>query len=163
MNTDELRAVVVRECYQWLGTPYRPEAMGKGLGCDSATLILGVMQAVGLARGERLELYSADAWQHWSEERYLFWLLRHARRTAEGIATPGLVAEPGDIVLTCAKRSRHYNHAGIVIAWPKVIHAIHPAVETCYATRHWFWAYNRCSVFDPYVILPASEISTPQL
>jgi cell wall-associated NlpC family hydrolase len=163
MATNELRYAVVRECYQWLGTPYRSGAMAKGIACDSATLILGIMQAVGLARDERLEVYSTDAWQQWSEERCLFWLLRHARRTTESVAAPGLVAQPGDIVLTCAKRSRHYNHAGIVIAWPKIIHAIHPAVEMCYATRHWFWAYNRCSVFDPYVDRPALEMLTPQI
>jgi len=72
---------------------------------------------------------------------------------AEGIGYASLAAQPGDIVLTHHQRSvRVYNHGGIVVKWPSIVHSVYPRVELADATKHWMWGFHQTAVLDPYEV-----------
>ncbi|HKT10715.1 MAG TPA: hydrolase [Terriglobia bacterium] len=145
------RARVVDEALSWLGTPYRLGAMVKGQGCDCGTLLLGIYRACGLVDGEHLGIYSHDWWLHVSHETYLLHVMRHAGKVAERVFYRSDSVEPGNIALCRAAGSRVYNHGGIVIAWPQVVHALYEGVQEADATRHPLWSYHEIAVFDPWM------------
>lgn len=146
---DSQRTCLVEEARSWIGTPYRLRARVKGAGCDCATFLAEVLIACGFADREELGVYAHDWFHHTSEERYLLQLVRHAPHTLDTVAYQTSDIQPGSIVLTHAARSKIYNHGGVVIAWPKIVHAIAPAVEEADAGRHPLWAYHAIAVFDP--------------
>jgi cell wall-associated NlpC family hydrolase len=145
------RTEFVSIAHSWLGTPYGPlGAMRKGCGCDCATFLLGSLIEAGLVTEDKLGIYSGDWWAHTTDERYMLRVLRHAAKIAEGIAYATSEAKPGDLVLTRTVGSHVYNHGGIVVEWPVIIHAIHPAVQQADASRHPLWAYHEVGIFDPW-------------
>jgi cell wall-associated NlpC family hydrolase len=144
------RDAFVAEARSWVGTPYHLGAMVKGAGCDCGTFLLGALQACGMAKAECIERFTHDWFFHTDDPRYLRAMLRNARKVAEEISYRTLHALPGDLALTRSSNSRLYNHGGIVVKWPKVIHAIHPAVCECDATAHELWCFRTVAVFDPF-------------
>ncbi len=144
------REKVIAEARTWIGTPYHTNARVKGAGCDCATLLFMVYHACGLVPDEDTGIFSGDWWCHVSDEIYMRRVVRHAHKVAEAISYATLSAKPGNIVLTRCAESRVYNHAGIVTAWPKLIHAMDPAVEEVDATQHWAWNFRTVTVLDPW-------------
>jgi NlpC/P60 family putative phage cell wall peptidase len=144
------RAQMVAEARSWVGTPYHMGAMVKGAGADCGSFLLGVLQACGLAEGEEVGLWKADWFCHTGQERYLRRMMRNAAKICEQISYPTLNARPGDLVLTRSSNSHVYNHAGIVLEWPRIIHAVEPAVSECDATAHQLWCFRQVAVFDPF-------------
>jgi hypothetical protein len=122
----------------------------KGAGVDCATLILCVMRNCGIIDDDNLAVYSGDWFIHTDEETYMKRVLRHAFKAVEGVAYRSLEAAAGNIVMTKAAGSRVYNHGGIVLAWPAIIHAVSPKVEEVNAAKHPMWAYQTVAVFDPW-------------
>lgn len=141
------RAALVAEARSWIGTKYHLGAHIKGAGCDCATLLVECAVACGLAEREELGVYSHDWFCHTKEERYLLRALRHTKSIMEAVAYRSTRIEPGNYVLTKVG-SKIYNHGGIVTAWPKIIHAVHPAVEEIDASRHPMWSMHEIVVFD---------------
>ena len=150
------RAAVVRETEAWIGTKYVFGQCCRGAGADCATFILGVYRNVGIFKSEDIEVYAADWFQHTMTERYLLWVMRHAHKIAEAKCTASLKILPGDIVLTRVARSRRYNHGGIVIDWPQIIHCLHPEVKRADASRDPLWFMREVVAFDPWEKLRAS-------
>lgn len=151
------RNEVVTELLSWVGTPYHMGGQVKGAGADCATLLLCVWRACGIVPPEIAEFrddngnpFQSDWFQHTSAEKYLRHLLRFAHKTAEAVSFPTLEAKPGNIVLTRAVRSRVFNHGGIVVKWPRIVHAVDPAVQECDATSHCLWSHQAVVVFDPF-------------
>jgi cell wall-associated NlpC family hydrolase len=143
------RAMLVMEAMSWLGTPYHLGAMVKGAGCDCGTLLLGVAQACGFAKEQELEQFKQDWFCHTKDERYFLRLLRNAKKVVEAISYATMLAMPGDLVLTRHDKSaRVYNHGGIVVKWPRVIHAVNPKVEEVDASTHWMWSNRIVVVFS---------------
>jgi cell wall-associated NlpC family hydrolase len=147
---DSRRADVVTEALSWIGTPYRLNGQAKGAGCDCATLLLCVFRACGVFDEQIVEQHFQDWYCHTKEERYLRWLLKHAAPILRDVAYKSTKIEPGNIVSTKAMSDK-YNHAGIVIAWPKIVHCVRPSVRECDATKDHMWAFHEISVFDPFV------------
>jgi cell wall-associated NlpC family hydrolase len=145
------REAVLAEAMSWIRTPYHPGGQVKGAGCDCGTFIFCVYRACGLVPDEEVGIFSQDWFRNTSEEKYLFRLMRHAHKVAEAVSYPTLNALPGNIVLTKAVNSRVYNHGGIVIKWPRVIHAVAPCVEECDASTHRLWEHQIVTVLDPWV------------
>lgn len=145
----DLRELIVAEARSWIGTPYLAGTPVKGAGCDCGSFILAVMQHFVMAAGEILENYSLDCWAHWTEEKYLMRMRRHAKQIAETIATRSVAALPGCIVICRTINSRSFNHAGIVTAWPRVLHALYAGVEEIDASVHPLWTHRDIAVFDP--------------
>lgn len=108
----------MRAAEAWLGTPFAHRQRSLGAGVDCVQLLIAVYEAVGLVRDVALPKYPPDWFLHQHDERYL----EGIRRVAVSVDRP----EPGDIALFRVGRS--VAHAGIVTAWPEIIHAQHGGV-----------------------------------
>jgi len=150
MTSAAERQNVVVEALTWLNTPYVHGARVKGAGCDCATLLLMVWRECGLIPDEEVGIFSPDWFANTSEDTYMRRVLRHAYKVAEAVSYATLDASPGNIVLTRSTGSKVYNHGGIVIRWPQIIHAVEPRVELTDATKHELWCFVEVSVFDPW-------------
>ncbi len=153
MQTEqEFRQSVVTEVLSWRGTPYHLNQCVKGAGVDCGRLLFGVYGFLGLTT-EKTDLVSDDWFCHvGSEERYLFRILRHAKRVAETVAYVSTKADPGCIILLKTPNARVYNHAAIVTAWPRIVHAIHPVVEEVAVSRSTIWMNKAILILDPYPV-----------
>ena len=103
------RVLAIAQARAWVGTPFHHAARVLGAGVDCGQLLAAVYRPES-----EVGTYPADWWQHSDEEILLEQVLRYARE----VAAP----EPGDIALW--KFGRTWSHAGIVTAWPTVIHAL---------------------------------------
>jgi NlpC/P60 family putative phage cell wall peptidase len=108
-----LRAAVLAEAETWLGTPYHHMARVKGAGCDCLTLLAEVYERAGILPHVEVPYYRPDFMHHRSDERYLEGVLGYGREVEQ--------PEPGDVALF--KLGRVFAHAGIVVEWPRLIHA----------------------------------------
>jgi cell wall-associated NlpC family hydrolase len=117
--TPEQRDEAVAEAKEWvrLKTPYVPHAKLKGLGCDCATFIICIFQALGLIpKAFDPGNYSIQAHLHRNDTQYVETVLQFADEITEA------EVQPGDIVLW--KVARAYAHGGIIVDWPNVIHSM---------------------------------------
>ena len=115
IDIDTERAAVVAEARAWLRTPYHHMGRVKGAGVDCATLLAEVYARAGaVPTGRDSEFYPPDWHLHRDAERYLGFVIEHARE----IAGDPL---PADIALW--RFGRCFSHGAIVIDWPVVIHA----------------------------------------
>ena len=147
------RAEAVLVARSWLGTPYVLRGRVKGAGCDCGTLLAEYLIGIGAASRADLEdlgFYSHDWFCHESSERYLLRLMRYARRTAETICRPGVVAQPGSLALFRVAGSRIYNHGAIVTAWPRAVHAAGDKCIESDVTSHQLTAFREMDIFDPF-------------
>lgn len=114
MSTEaELRQRVIDEAESWLRTPYHHAAAVKGVGVDCAQILIEVYAAVGVAEKFTTDHYPSDWMLHRSEERYL----ANVERFCVQVSKPQM----GDIALF--RYGRCYSHSGIVVQWPRLIHA----------------------------------------
>jgi cell wall-associated NlpC family hydrolase len=110
------RAAIVAEAQSWIGTPYRNAQRVKGPkgGVDCLTFIVEVFERAGVIGHYQVPFYPPDWHLHRDVERLLTGVLEYARE----IEGP---PEPGDIALF--RFGRCFAHGGIVISWPRLIHA----------------------------------------
>lgn len=145
------RQQAVEIALAWKGTPYVKGARIRGVGCDCETLLEAYLIAIGAAGSfDHLPLFQQDWFCHTTEEKYRDELAQYATCTWEGrcIGTPP--ALPGDIAIYRVVGSKVYNHGGIIIGWPKAIHAYgdRGVCETRPAL-HPLTAYREMAVFSP--------------
>jgi cell wall-associated NlpC family hydrolase len=119
MSPDRARIVAVAQ--SWIGTPYRHRGRIRGAGVDCAMLAAEVYREAGAIPDFPIEDYPPDWHLHRDTERYLAYVLDHAREISVDQAAPG------DLALF--KVGRAFAHGGIVGAggWPAIIHAWRPA------------------------------------
>lgn len=110
---DRKRAAVAAEAMTWIGTPYHHAARVKGVGVDCAQILIGVYSACGLIDAFDTGPYPPDWHMHRSEERYLGWVTKYARR----VARPKL----GD--MTMWKFGRCYAHGSIIVGDGLLVHS----------------------------------------
>lgn len=113
MTEQAQRQAVLAEAHTWLRTPYHHQQRVKGAGVDCAQILIAVYAACGRIPEVEPGDYPPDWMLHREEERYLGWVQRFAVQ----VASP----QPGDVVLY--KVGRCFAHAGIVVAWPTILHA----------------------------------------
>ena len=147
----------VAVAHSWEGTRYVLGGRVKHAGCDCGTLLAEWSIECGICTCESLEsigLYSHDWFCNTSEERYLLRLMRHARKTLESVCRGGATVEtkPGCLVLFKVARSHLYNHGGIIVNWPMIVHAVDPAVVQSDATRHYMTSFTEMCIFDPWMV-----------
>lgn len=111
MNAE--REQVVAEALTWLKTPYHHQAHIKGVGVDCAQLLIEVYADAGVIERFDPRPYPPDWMLHRSEERYLGWVTKYAREVTAPL--------PGDMAVF--RFGRCVSHAGIVTAWPTIVHA----------------------------------------
>lgn len=115
---DFQRLKVVMESITWLGTPWHHKARVKGAGVDCGQILAATFEGAGIVGHVDPGDYPQDFMMHRDEERF--------RKTVEAYARPVQGAPlPGDIVLY--RFGRVASHAGIVVAWPRIIHAYFPS------------------------------------
>jgi cell wall-associated NlpC family hydrolase len=107
------REAIIKEAESWLCTPYHHHAAVKGAGVDCAQILIEVYSAIGLAEKVDVGYYPSDWMLHRSEERYLGWIEKYCHQVTNPLM--------GDIVLF--KFGRCFSHSGIVVDYPKIIHA----------------------------------------
>ena len=115
MKKDNLqRERVVNEAISWLKTPYHHKAAVKGHGVDCAQILLEVYFAAGVTE-QLVDVgnYTQDWMLHRDDERYLGWLFKYGHEVSE--------PQAGDVVIW--KVGRCFSHAGIVVDYPRIIHA----------------------------------------
>lgn len=150
------RQEIVTEARSWIGTPYRLGAAVKQAGADCSTLLYACYRNCDLVPEEKIGVFSYDWFAHvqedkyWERVRYLLEMRRLAYQTAEAVAYQSTEAAPGSLVLLRAGGARLYNHGGIVLAWPRLVHAITPAVKEVDASRDPLWACQRIRILDPF-------------
>ncbi len=108
------RALVIAEARRWIGTPYHHMGRVRGAGCDCATFPAEVYAACGVVAPVAIEFYPPDWHLHRGTERYLAGVLEHALE----VTSPA----PGDLVLW--RMARAFAHGAIVLAWPRIVHAV---------------------------------------
>lgn len=110
------RETVVAEAKAWLNTPYHSGARLKGVGVDCGQLLIGVYENAGFLKPGECEPgpYAFDWHLHRSEEKYLSWVQKYCE-LIDGDPLPGDIA--------VFQFGRCVSHAGIVVAWPVIIHA----------------------------------------
>jgi cell wall-associated NlpC family hydrolase len=155
---DKRRSAVVLEALSWTGTPYLLRGRIKGVGCDCVTLLAEAMIAAGVYTRESINeafrqagLYTDDWFHHAKSEKYLAGLMKFGRLIAETKCFASVKASPGNLVMTRCVRSKRFNHGGIVIAWPYVVHAVtNTHVSMADASRHPLWVRHDIAIFDPF-------------
>ena len=126
------REAAVAEARQWLRTPYHHMGRVKGAGVDCATLLAEVYARAGVVPPVAIPFYPPDWHLHRDAERYLGFVLEHAREVSPPSLTLSLEGGgkgggdssdplPADIALW--RFGRCFSHGAIVIDWPVVIHA----------------------------------------
>lgn len=111
----ETRQRVVAEALTWQGTPHVHRQALKGRAVDCAMFPLAVYRAVGVLGEIDIPEYSQQWHLHHSEEIYLNKVIELG-----AVETDSL--EPGNFIIW--KIGRTYSHGGIIVSWPRIIHAV---------------------------------------
>lgn len=150
LNDGHARKAVVREALGWIGTPYLKGQELKGVYADCATFINGVMGNAGVFHDDELTkmVYAYNGHNGQNDELYMIRLLRHAKELIGKNAGEVVIPLPGDIV--AVKAGKVYNHGGIVINWPTVIHAYDPEVAVVQANVHPIFTSCDKKFFSPW-------------
>lgn len=108
------RERVVEIAKTWLGTPWVHHARVKGVGVDCGHLLAAVFEEAGMVEPVPIPEYPQDWALHRSEELFRSIVETYARKVERDPL-------PGDVVLF--RFGRCLSHGGIVLAWPRIIHA----------------------------------------
>lgn len=111
------RERVVAEALTWDLTPYHHQGAVKGAGVDCARFPAEVYANVRLAPRLDPRPYAADWHMHRGEELFKNMIRKYMDQLPKGV-----LPQPGDLALF--RFGRCHSHAAIVIAWPRVIHAV---------------------------------------
>jgi cell wall-associated NlpC family hydrolase len=114
MTELEQRERVIRESLTWVGTPYHHMGRIKNVGIDCATFPAEVYAAAGVIAPVSIDFYPPDWHLNRDAERYLQRVIEYAAEVSQ--------PQPGDLVLW--KIGRAFAHGAIVLAWPRIIHAV---------------------------------------
>lgn len=159
---DRLRQRTVEEGYSFLHTPYEKNGRRKGPagGVDCATFLFLTYMNAGLIDATEGKIFEdpdiVPIGQDWfaniPEEKYLRAMLKYTKRVVDGMSYPTLEAKPGNIVLTRTNNSPRFNHAGLVVKWPKILHAVADGgVQEANASEHPMFGYRDVAILDPFV------------
>lgn len=148
------REEMVEEARTWIDTPYVLHGALKGAGVDCATFIAEVLIACKFISREEVKdlfgFYSGDWFLHTSSERYLFGILRHARRVAMAVGQKREKALPGCLALYRVGTSKVFNHGSIITRWPMGIHAESRGVKEVNLLHHRLTMASAMELFDPF-------------
>ena len=120
MSEVEERAAVVTEARTWLRTPFQMNGMVKGAGVDCLRLVWRAFIDAGVLPDPGFDPWphhSDQMSQHSTEETYVKYVEQYAEHVERAVPFPA------DIVLfRRMPEDLCFAHAGLVTAWPRVIH-----------------------------------------
>jgi cell wall-associated NlpC family hydrolase len=138
-SPDELRAAIVREAYEWIGTPYGNcgDVKGPKGVVDCAMLLIRVFSNAGAIEYFDPRPYNSNWHLHQDEARYLAGLEKYAHRVDEG--------KVGDIAMY--RFGRHASHGAIIVSDDLIVHAHKQVGEVALCERsamldrlHSYWS-----------------------
>jgi len=132
---------VVAEALSWIGTPYRHQGCGKGVGCDCIGLVRGVWHALCGHELERPAAYAPDWAETGGEESLLAGLRRHFREK------PVADLAPGDVIAFRWRPHLPAKHAGIMVADAGFVHAYQGGGAVCLSALVPQWRRRIAGVF----------------
>lgn len=109
---------IVKEAYDWLGTPHVNQAKVKGRGIDCGMLLIACAEGAGWVKEGEVEVppYSNEWQMHRSDE----WFLHIMEQYCHEIPLTDI--QPGDFLLY--KYGRCVSHGAIYVGNGRVIHAV---------------------------------------
>lgn len=110
-----LRAAIVAEARDWIGTPYRHQASLKGAGCDCLGLVRGVWRALIGPEPVAAPDYAPDWAAPGGGEPLLQALQAHFRKADD--------ERPGDVLAFRMAPDAPARHVAIVAPGERIIHA----------------------------------------
>jgi len=118
---DNARLSVCKIAESWIRTPFKEGAALKGLGVDCGRILCCVYREAGFNTPDIKTLpHFPHGWfLHRNGEDYLDIVKNFTKETDESL--------PANIVMF--RIGRQWAHAGIIIQWPKIVHAIDPMVQ----------------------------------
>jgi cell wall-associated NlpC family hydrolase len=119
----DARERVCKVARTYLNTPYHNGGRLKGGGVDCATLLINVFAEAGEIEDFDPGPYSPQFFMHRGEPLYRNIVERFARQVEAPL--------PADVVLYWV--GRQFAHGGIVLKWPRIIHAYKPSGRVCMA------------------------------
>lgn len=144
------RNEAVRFARTWKGTPYITGGRVRGAGVDCATLLAEYLLGIGAAPEVPLFTYAQDWFLHTAQELYFAELSKYAACVWQGRCLGTPPAQPGDIALYRVARSKRFNHGGIVLDWPKALHAYDRGVSETRPGMHPLTARMEMALFSPW-------------
>lgn len=145
------REELVEEAMTWQGTPYVRNGRIKGVGCDCGTFPSELYTSMQVLSVAEIGHFSSDWFKHTTNNRYLYEAMKHATLMAETRCFASMQgAQPGGLLLAKVVGSRVYNHSGVVVAWPHILHAIFSGVCLVDASRDPMWAGKQIAIIDPW-------------
>lgn len=110
---------------------------------DCGRFLIECLKAGNLAVPTTIETFTKDWHLHCREERYL--------KIVESFNERVEVPQPGDIVMY--RIGRVYSHSGLVIEWPKIIHADWKSgVVLCDAEKNGVFGKRPKLFLSPYAL-----------
>ena len=135
-----LRARILAEARDWIGTPYLHRASVRGSGADCLGLVRGVWRTVMGAEPEPLPPYAPD----WAEAARQETLRDTARRHL--VEVDIAAAKPGDVLLFRFRPHLPAKHAAILSAPARMIHA-YDGVAVCETHLTPWWRRHLAAAF----------------
>jgi cell wall-associated NlpC family hydrolase len=139
---------IAAEARSWVGTPYVRKGSVKGAAIDCGMLPYCVLRKFNLIPEFQPDWLSDDWWQHASDERYLLMIQRYLKKLITCRVYRDTKVPLGALVLTKAYRSPRFNHAGICVGWPQVVHSVVPSAQEINVVFHPMWEKKELVVFD---------------
>ncbi len=108
---------IVKEAYEWLGTPHINQAKVKGRGIDCGMLLIACLEGAGYIEKDAIEVppYSNEWQLHHSDE----WFLHIVEQYCDKVPLEDI--QPGDFLLY--KYGRCVSHGAVYVGNGRVIHA----------------------------------------
>lgn len=117
-----VQELAIAEAERWIGTPYRHQASGIGIGCDCLGLVRGIWRTVYGEDPSAGAVYSPDWAERGVEERLMRAAVLHC-----GAALPVGAMMPGDLLLFRWRREFAAKHIGLLSDEHHFIHAYEQA------------------------------------
>ncbi|MGB7334361.1 MAG: NlpC/P60 family protein [Salaquimonas sp.] len=148
MNTDLTTEIILAECREWIGTPYRHQASKKQVGCDCLGLLRGVWRRLYGCEPQKLPAYSAD-WGEADSQEHLFAAAHEHMIPAQEFAI-------GRAILFRWQSNLPAKHIGILMSENTFVHAYERVgVIQSSLGNHWRPRIVGCFEFP----VPAKDIS----
>ena len=135
--SSNLRQAVLKEAYQWLGTPYRHGAARKQVGCDCLGLIRGVWREIYGYEPEKPATYAPDWAELSDKEPLLDAAAKHMMRCPMPVSIKDIM--PAQVLIFRWQPTMAAKHIAIMGQEGRFIHAYHGhRVLTSALVPQWF-------------------------
>lgn len=149
--SSELRQEIAIEARSWVGTKYHRRSALKKIGVDCGMLPYAIYRKFNLVPEFTPDLLPDDWFSHTEQQKYLEMVQRYLQKLLEGRAYRNVEAPLGSLALVKVASRTTYTHSGIVVGWPRVVHATYRGVCEVDASLDPMWLAKEIIIFDPVI------------